>query len=789
MRLHGGVLPLASILVLGIGSADSQETYSWRYYRLGNTGIQGDYNYALWIAPDGDPYISGYDAAFGEGGFTKFIQSENRWANYSNVDYPAIGHPDEDGCMVVWDIVPDAMGRLWMGTGRGALRFDPAVGPGSFTRFGSGNSSLIDERTFDVERAPDGTMWFANNGCVRYNPTTDAWTQWDTGNIRLAAQPKVGGGYYVWSGDRYFGYVFRFDSATAAWTYWMPQSQGEVAGMPGNDCIDDAGNFWAFRMPATPGDWETLDYRSPDGTWVSPALPYPRITYDTYAFKAYGDRRAILVDGLGDVYQFNGSAWVGLGTWRSGAFTNSADVDAAGNVWVSGVGGAARYDAETGEWQRYRVTNTSNFDVFNRDIAIDPVNGYVYAGANASPGVGGMVRFDGTRWTCWDQLTYGLGYDWPFPNDYCDALAYRYSNGRVAVSPNWLYGIHEWTGSGFNPLLSVGGAKRMCEDSLGRLWAIGEYYSLSYYEGGGWTSAPIAGWGAQIEKDLTRAGTVWAMTGYEFLRTDGDSYAFSRTIADFPEALTDNTDQFLGLAVDADGVAWVGATALYDGPEGQAGALIRIDADTGGYQMFRSSRGWPFPGDTVTPWAVTSDGRLWMQYDDLKYPYTERGLCWYDGTNVGVFPAPPGGEPQWGGLPHAQIEDLEVRAIPGGYELWMSCVSRGLAVLTVSTEDPAAVDLGADLPRVALEHSRPNPFRSATRLAFSVQQQEHVRLSVHDVTGRLVRILLDEDLPAGRHEVTWDGRGNDHRSVAKGVYFYLLDAGGARSKGQVILTR
>ena len=81
--------------------------------------------------------------------------------------------------------------------------------------------------------------------------------------------------------------------------------------------------------------------------------------------------------------------------------------------------------------------------------------------------------------------------------------------------------------------------------------------------------------------------------------------------------------------------------------------------------------------------AFTPDGRLWMSYYDFDYPPIEQGLCWYDGVQVGLFPAPPGGEPQWGGLPHAAIEDLEVRAIPGGYELWMSCISRGIAVLTV----------------------------------------------------------------------------------------------------------
>ncbi len=126
--------------------------------------------------------------------------------------------------------------------------------------------------------------------------------------------------------------------------------------------------------------------------------------------------------------------------------------------------------------------------------------------------------------------------------------------------------------------------------------------------------------------------------------------------------------------------------------------------------MLRYDQGWPLPGLYVRPLAVTPDGRVWMQYES-EYPSTDAGLCWYDGTNVGTFPAPPGGVPQWGGLPHAGIGSLEVRVIPDGYELWMSCISRGLAVLTVHVEDPAAVSLGEVSPdiRPRAELSEPVP--------------------------------------------------------------------------------
>ncbi|HSP66677.1 MAG TPA: two-component regulator propeller domain-containing protein, partial [Bryobacteraceae bacterium] len=599
---------LVFTLVLGLSwagaSAPDTVSYSWRYYRPGNTGIQGDINEAIWIGPDGDPYIGGYDASFEEGGFAKFIQSENRWENYSNVDYPVIGHPNDQGTVRVRDIVPDASGKLWIGTWRGALTFDPAIGASSLTHYGPGNSALIDDFVWDIDRAPDGTMWFVNNGIVRYNPATDSWTQWNTGNVFLSAQPKPGGGYLIWSSDRppAHGFTFVFDSDTQAWTTFTPTgAPGEVVSMPGKDCVDEAGNFWALRT-ANPGDYDSLDYRQPDGTWVTPPEPYASVTYEIPAFKAYGNGRALLVDSNGVVWQFDGSAWSSLGQWRPGAFSYSADIDAAGNVWVSGVGGAAKRDAQTGQWQNYRITNTANFDSFNRDITIDPDNGYVYTGANAGPGVGGMVRFDGSRWTGWNQLTYGLGYEWPFLNDSCEALAYRPSNASVAVSPDLtFYGIHEWTGAAFNPLLAVGGAKRMCEDSMGRLWAIGEYYSLSYYDGSVWTNLPIVGWGSKIQKDPSRSGTIWAATDYEIQRTDG-SYTLSRSISDFPGAAT----WFTGLAADANGIAWIGTLTQFTST---GSTLIRLDANTGLYQMFRHDQGWPFPGEHVRPLAITPDGR------------------------------------------------------------------------------------------------------------------------------------------------------------------------------------
>ena len=124
------------------------------------------------------------------------------------------------------------------------------------------------------------------------------------------------------------------------------------------------------------------------------------------------------------------------------------------------------------------------------------------------------------------------------------------------------------------------------------------------------------------------------------------------------------------------------------------------------------------------------------------------------------------------------------------YELWMTCVSRGIAVLSVPWQNPVAVQAPPASKVLALEPSRPNPFRSSTTLAFSIPQAEHVRLAVYDVSGRLVRTLVDRVMPEGRHEAAWDGKDAANRTVASGVYFYVLDRpGGERLREKMVFLR
>ncbi len=71
-----------------------------------------------------------------------------------------------------------------------------------------------------------------------------------------------------------------------------------------------------------------------------------------------------------------------------------------------------------------------------------------------------------------------------------------------------------------------------------------------------------------------------------------------------------------------------------------------------------------------------------------------------------------------------------------------------------------------------LHEAFPNPFNATTTLSFDLPQSAKVRLSVFDLLGREVAVLVDAVVVAGSHRVSFDGA-----DLASGIYFARLAAG------------
>jgi len=106
------------------------------------------------------------------------------------------------------------------------------------------------------------------------------------------------------------------------------------------------------------------------------------------------------------------------------------------------------------------------------------------------------------------------------------------------------------------------------------------------------------------------------------------------------------------------------------------------------------------------------------------------------------------------------------------------------------TECPTGIE-DESLPLVhAMGHNFPNPFNPVTHIAYAVPSPGgHVRLAIYASSGRLVRILVDGEVPPGRHLAQWDGTDSAGRPVSSGVYFCRLEADGFRGERKMVLLK
>ncbi|MDZ7291487.1 MAG: T9SS type A sorting domain-containing protein [candidate division KSB1 bacterium] len=83
----------------------------------------------------------------------------------------------------------------------------------------------------------------------------------------------------------------------------------------------------------------------------------------------------------------------------------------------------------------------------------------------------------------------------------------------------------------------------------------------------------------------------------------------------------------------------------------------------------------------------------------------------------------------------------------------------------------------------------PNPFNPQTSFRFKVKENAPVKLQIFNISGQLVRTIVDADLAPGVYLRRWNGRSQDGRPVASGVYFYRLLIGQQALNGRIQLLK
>jgi hypothetical protein len=171
--------------------------------------------------------------------------------------------------------------------------------------------------------------------------------------------------------------------------------------------------------------------------------------------------------------------------------------------------------------------------------------------------------------------------------------------------------------------------------------------------------------------------------------------------------------------------------------------------------------------------SVDSSGALFaaISGDDVNFHY--RGLGVYFSTDTGAT---------WN---YAGLDSITVNRLVSYGDSTYAATNNGLYILTRTAVNVTSVRQAGNVPMsYALFQNYPNPFNPSTTIRFQLAASSRVTLKIYDVLGREVASLVDGQMNAGVHQVTFDAA-----KFASGIYFYRIQAGSFTATKKLMLLK
>jgi photosystem II stability/assembly factor-like uncharacterized protein len=734
------------------------------YSRTGNNFIAGRTNSIAFIT--GQPNLMYIAAA--QGGVWKTTNGGVNWIPLTD-NLPTLACGD----VVVNQSNPNV---IYLGTGELNYSGDSQYGDGIFKSGDAGltwvqvaTGSQVGTRCSYMAIDPSNTnvVYFA--GSLGVFKSTNAGLNWTNTSSNTNANcifidPNNTQILYISTGGTNAGLIRKSTDGAASWTTLtsgLPVSMGRIQ----LDMSKSNSQILFASVSASGGSLVGL-YRTTDGgaTWTqqasSPNYLGSQGWYDNAVTIHPTDPNIVVVGGL-DLYvsTTGGTGLVQRSSWSTSNSQNMTHADIhrlaynGTNLFCMSDGGV------------YKSTNNgTNWVDLNRDISTLQYQSADYDITNTQKLQGGTQ--DNNKMTStnggvdWDQRTTGDG-GYTIVDPVNTNFVYgQYVNGSVQRSNNSGVSFSNITPSG-----STGGLFYNPYEM-----APGDHNTIVFGRADIWKT--------------TNAQTATTGSGWTQIATTG----------------------VVGGSVSAIGISWTNINKIYIGT---SNGRILVTSNNG--SSWNTLTGFPYVSDFIVDAAndnicyaslggtsgqhvlkTTDGGATWNNITSNLPNIAANSIILrtasprmiFVGTDIGVFQSIDEGT-SWvsfnSGLPAVEVYDMKYKQIAG----IILAATHGRGCWTFDIGSVLGVDPYSVVPNeYELSQNFPNPFNPETTIKFGVPKSGFVKLSVFDATGKLVDVLVDQQMNPGTFEASWNASG-----YSSGVYFYKLESEGFAETKKMMLIK
>jgi len=487
-------------------------------------------------------------------------------------------------------------------------------------------------------------------------------------------------------------------------------------------------------------------------------------------------------------------------------------LDNAGNIYITGESAnGVYYDCVTikynssGVEQWFRTFNGSgNSTDFGKSIAID-ASGNVYVAGQTTSASGLrdylVIKYNSTGIQQWVRTYNGTGN----ANDNAfsiavDASGNVYVTGEASASVSFDFitikynsaGVEQWVRSYNGPGNNWDAAASLALDAAGNVYVTGFSRSSSNTNSGDYATIKYNSDGVQQWVSRFNGPANTNDFAY-FIKVDpsGNAYVTGQSQGDFLTIKynTSGAEQWASrynspenafetpkaMAIDASGNVYItGQSNLGLGTEDYA----TVKYNTAGIEQWGRIYNGPMNNtDAATSIAVDDSGKVFVTGTSLVITGNEMTTIHYN----------PLGVEQWvQRTPSAAVgNSIALDAAGNIFVTGYGTIANADIITVMYTPVIAINQIGIEIPNAfSLSQNYPNPFNPVTNIEFAVPKSGFVKLSVLDLTGRELEILVNQNMKAGTYMADWDAS-----KYSSGVYFYTITSESFRETKKMILIK